>query len=116
MHLEAYRLSREDQEKFNKWFTEYGLNIFIPLFVKQPGVKGYDYYKLTEFQVRAMNARETEYPAFLSVVYFENIQAFEKYEQSPELTTFNKTMRNVFPLGLNHSWYVQYQLIHSLRK
>lgn len=115
MHLEVYWLSSEDQDKYNKWFAEYGMNIFIPLFMKQPGVKGYDYYKFTGIQVRT-DARETEYPAYLSVIYFENMQSFDKYENSPELTTFHKTMRNVFPRGVNSRWYVQYQLAFSLRK
>jgi len=115
MHLEAYRLSSEDQDKFNKWFVEYGINIFIPLFMKQVGVKGYDYYKFTGLQVGS-GARESDYPAYFAVIYFENMQAFEKYEKSPELTTFHKTMRNVFPRGVNYRWYVQYQLTFSLRK
>jgi hypothetical protein len=115
MHLEAYRLSPEGQDKYNKWFAEYGMNIFIPLFMKQPGVKGYDFYKFTGTQVTNV-VRETDYPAHLSVFYFENMQAFENFERNPERTTFHKIIRNVFPLGLNYSWYVQYQLIDSLRK
>jgi hypothetical protein len=115
MHLEAYRLSLEDQDKYNKWFAEYGMNIFIPLFMKQPGIKGYDYYTYSGIQVRN-DARETEYLAYLSVIYFENMQSFDKYENSPELTTFHKTLRNVFPRGVNYRWYVQYQLAFSLRK
>ena len=115
MHLEAYRLSPEDQDKYDKWFAEYGMNIFIPLFMQQPGIKGYDYYKFTGIQVRS-EVREPDYPAYLAVIYFENMQAFDKYERSPELTTFHKTMRNVFPRGVNYRWYVQYQLAFSLRK
>jgi hypothetical protein len=114
MHIEAYKLTSEEQEKYNQWFVEYGMNIFIPLFMKQSGVKGYDYYKFTGLQVSG--AREHDYPDYLALIYFENMQAFEKYERSPELTTFHKTMRNVFPRGVNYRWYVQYQLVKSFRK
>ena len=116
MHIEGYEMSLEDQEIHNKWFREYGINIFVPLFMKQPGIRGYDYYKYNGFQLRNMNIRETEYPIYLSLIYFEDMQAFESFERSPELAIFNKTMRSVFPLGLNHKWYVQYELKLSLRK
>lgn len=115
LHLEAYRLSPEDHDKYNKWFSEYGMNIFIPLFMKQPGVKGYDFFKFTGTQVRNY-VREPDYPTYLSFMYFENMQAFENFERSPELTIFYKTLLNVFPLGLNYTWYVQYQLMKSFRK
>jgi hypothetical protein len=36
MYLEAYRTSPEEQEKYYKWFNEYGCNIFMPLFMKMP--------------------------------------------------------------------------------
>jgi len=115
MHFEAYRLSPEEQDKYNAWFAEYAVNIFMPLFMKLPGLKGYDFYKHTGFAARN-DVRETEFPASLSVVYFENIQAFENFEKSIELETFRKTMWNVFPRGLNFKWYVQYQLTQSWRK
>jgi hypothetical protein len=115
LHLEAYRFSPEEQDKYNKWFTEYGLNIFIPLYLKQSGVNGYDYYKYTQ-PVGTSNTRDQDYPAHLSLIYFENLKAFEKYETSPELSTFQKTLRAIFPLGLNYRWYVQYELKLSLRQ
>jgi hypothetical protein len=42
---------------------------------------------------------ETKDSAYLSVLYFEDVQPFEDYEKSPELATFHKTRRNVFPHG-----------------
>jgi hypothetical protein len=116
MHVEAYELFTENQEKYNQWFTEYGINVFVPLFMQQAGIKGYDYYRRTEFQLKSMNLLETEFPAYLSIIYFENSQAFETDDKSPELVAFNKTMHSIFPLGLNFRWYVQYQLLQSWRK
>jgi hypothetical protein len=115
MHLEAYRLTPEDQGKYNKWFTDYGMNIFIPLYLKQAGVKGYDYFKFLGERVGS-NPREPDYPAYLSVIYFENLEAFIKYEKCPELITYQKTLRNTFSRGINYWWYVEYQLISSQRK
>jgi hypothetical protein len=115
MHIEAYSLSPEEQDKYYSWFCEYGLNGFIPLFVKLPGLKGYDFLKGKGVKTR-LAVRESEYPAYLSIIYFENIQAFENFENSKELAMFQKIMRNVFPHGLNYKWYAQYKLVQSWRK
>ena len=115
VHLEAYRLSSEDAEKYNKWFSDYAFNIFIPLFMKLPGIKGYDYFKNTGIRL-ARNLRESDYSPYLSVVYFDDIQSYENYEKSPELATLRKNLRNIFPNGLNYKWYVQYQLEKRWRK
>lgn len=114
MHLEAHRMNPEEQGKYNKWFNEYG-RVFIPLFTKTCGLKGYDYLKHCGF-ASAAQARETEYPPYLSILYFEDQKAFEHFEESPEQVSFQSALRNIFPLGLNYKWYVQYQLTQSWRK
>jgi hypothetical protein len=113
MHLEAFRLSQDNQEKYFKWFSSFGYD-FIPLFTKLRGLKGYDCYKDTGY--RSYVARENDYPIYLSVVYFEDFKSFEAYVNSQELVIFRKSLRTVFPNGLNYKWYVQYQLIKSWRK
>jgi len=115
MSLEAFRLSPEDKEKYVNWFTEYGYSSFIPLFVRLPGFKGYDWYKYTGL-TRSQDVREHEYPKYLSIIYFENTQAFDNFVKSPELAAFFKVMRSVFPRSLRYGWYVQYQLVQSWRK
>ena len=52
MHLEAYRLSAEEQEKYLKWFNDFGCPVFMPLFLKLPGLAGYDWYKDTGLRTR----------------------------------------------------------------
>jgi heme-degrading monooxygenase HmoA len=115
MHLEAYRLSPENQEKYSNWFAEFGCKIFIPLFMRSPGLKGYDWFKFTGL-ARSKEVRDLEYPANLSVVYFENLPAFESFTKSPEQVAFQKALRTVFPRGLKYEWYVQYELTNSWRK
>jgi hypothetical protein len=115
LNLEAFRLAAEDREKYQKWFSEYAVNIFIPLFMKQPGVKGYDHYQFAGLGPAESN-REFEYPPHFTFTHFENRLAFNRFETSPELTTCQKTLRSLFPNGLNYRWYVQYVLTASLRK
>ena len=113
MHLEAYRLSAEEQEKYLKWFNDFGCTVFMPLFLKLPGLAGYDWYKDTGLRTRP---GQWEYPEYLSIIYFENLKAYEDFVKSPELAGFQKSIRSVIPRRLGYIWYVQYQLTHSLRK
>jgi len=72
LHLEAYSLKVDDSEKYNKWFVDYCSNVFIPLFMKQEGLKGYDYYKYVGISV-FHNIYEKEYPTYFSATYFESM-------------------------------------------
>jgi len=115
MYFEAYRTSPEEQGKYHKWFTDYGCNLFMPLLMKLPGLMGYDWYEDTGLR-RRQDIRELEYPKYLSVIYFENLKAYEDYIKSPEFIALQKSMRSIFPRGLNYKWHVQYQLVKSWRK
>jgi len=84
--------------------------------MKLPGIKGYDFFKDTGIRV-VPTFREKDYPTYLSVVYFQDVKAFENYEKSTEVATLRKNLMQVFPpLGPNFKWYVQYRLEKSLRK
>jgi heme-degrading monooxygenase HmoA len=80
-----------------------------------PGLKGYDWYKY-ETSRKESDVREREYPKYLSIIYFENTQAFDGFVKSPEAEAFFKMMRSVFPRGLKYEWYAQYQLVKSFRR
>jgi heme-degrading monooxygenase HmoA len=114
MHLEAYRFSAEEQEKYLKWFNDFGCPVFMPLFLKLPGVARYDWYKDTG--LRTLDGKRWEYPEYLSIIYFENLEAYQDFVKSPELAGFQKSVRSVIPYRLNYMWYVQYQLVKSWRK
>ena len=113
--LEAFDLPPEEEQKFSEWFDGYGSNIFLPLFIKLPGLKGYDWYRHVGFG-RFQETKERNYPKYLSIIYFENTEAFDNFVKSPELASFFRAMRNVFSLGLPYKWYVQFQLRKSWRK
>jgi len=115
MHLEAYSMTQQEHEAYNKWFSEYGGKVFIPLFMKKCGLKGFDYYKYSSV-TPALEAKEAEYSSYISILYFEDMKAFELFEESSEQLSFQSALRNIFPLGLNYKWYVQYQLMKSWRK
>jgi len=101
MHFEAYLMTLQEHEKYNKWFNEYGGKVFIPLFMKNCGLKGYDLLKYPGL-APSTQAKETEYPPYLSILYFEDLKAFEHFEGSSEQLSFQSALRNIFPLGLNY--------------
>jgi hypothetical protein len=114
IHLEAYRLSAEEKEKYIRWFNDFGCPVFIPLVMKLPGVARYDWYQDTGLRTR--DGGGFEYPEYLSIIYFENLKAYEDFAKSPELAGFQKSIRSVIPSRLEYIWHVQYQLEKSFRK
>ncbi|MFH0846653.1 MAG: hypothetical protein V1894_01150 [Chloroflexota bacterium] len=115
LHIEGYRFRPGDQEKYANWLNDYASSSFVPLIMRLPGIKGYDFYENIGGKT-LVEAREWEYPDSLSALYFEDMVAFENYTKSPELLALKKGLLNTFPNGLNLRWYVQYQLIGSWRK
>lgn len=115
IHLEAYSLSSEEEQIYSRWLNEFGFLSLIPLFSGLAGFKGYDCFENSGLKGLA-ETREWEYPSCVSIIYFENAEAFENYQKSRELIAFQKILRNVFASGLPYKWYVQYQLVKSWRK
>jgi hypothetical protein len=122
IHLEAFRLTAETEAKYVEWSIRYANQIYIPLLMKVPGIKGYDRYRISgtkppnAARIANYTNLESNYPSYLQVLYFENEKAFENYENSPELASVKRAMKSDISDNLVHQWYVQYQLIKSFRK
>jgi hypothetical protein len=119
LHMEVLRLAPEQEEKYNQWLVRWAYPVYIPILMKLPGLKAYNrfHHSGQDFQEsKDYRARETEYPTCLSMLYFEDVKAFENYERSPELIAFREAIRMNFPGSLDYKWYVQYQLVKSWRK
>jgi len=118
--LEAYRLTPEEEEKYVEWHSRYANRIYIPLLMKISGVKGFDRYryagKARSSITASLGERESNYPPYFHIVYFENEKSFENYENSPELASYKKAMKSDISDKLIPQWYVQYQLWKSWRK
>jgi len=113
--IEAFRLTPEEEVKYAEWCVRYANRIYIPLLMKIPGVKGYDRYRIAGLPA-FYKPRESKYPSYLQILYFENEKAFEECEKSPELASYKKAMKSDISDGLVPQWYVQYQLVKSFRK
>jgi hypothetical protein len=122
IHIEALKLTLEEYEKYNTWFVKWAYRVYIPVLMKLPGLKEYTRYQRNdEFpEPRSHNfigkPVVTDYPVYVSVLQFENLQAFENYENSPELLSLLRIMNYEVSDNLKYEWYVQYQLVKSWRK
>ena len=110
VHFEALKLTPEQNDRYNRWFEKWGYDLFVPLIMKTPGLIAYDRFKWTGWKGDYADAREIDYPANLSLLYFENIKAFEDYEKSLEVAAFRKVQANDFPEGLRYWYYAQFEL------
>lgn len=115
MHLEAYQLTSEEGNDYHAWLTRWGYEVYIPVLMKLPGLKGYDCYQWSGI-MPAVPVINTEIPPYLSILYFENITAYENYEKSPELASLRRGIGSDFPRALSFKWYVQYEHYAGWRK
>jgi len=95
----------EVEEKFNEWYSEH-----IPVMLKFPGIKAASRYKITE-------ANE-KYPNYLAIYEFENQQALEEYETSPERAAALKHVSESWPEGIPYErrWRVTYRALKVWKK
>lgn len=115
VHLAAFNLNRENAEKYSMWFNEWGQKIYIPILMKLPGLRAINYYRWTG-KSREREIRDPDYPRYVSIIYFESLNAYENYAESPELIVLHEALKTPFPGGLDYKWNVQYQLTRSWRK
>lgn len=113
-HIEALGLNTQQQAQYEKWLNEFGYEVSIPLLMQLPGIKGYDCYKNTGWRSDLKGVKETDYPPYLSLVYFENLGAYENYEKSRELAAFRKALKADVSGIADFKWYVQYQSLKSI--
>jgi heme-degrading monooxygenase HmoA len=118
VHIEGYELPPADEEKYDNWFTKFGNEVYVPLLIKLPGLQQFSRYKFryTYSPYAVVPKVPIVYPAYVSIIRFEDIKSFENFEKSPELAAFRQGLRIEFPKNLEYKWYVQYQLMRSWRK
>jgi hypothetical protein len=115
MHFAGFRLPPEVSVEYNTWFEEYGARVYVPILMKLPGLKGIDRYKYTGI-VRLQNLKEPECPIYLTLSYFENMEAFVNFEHSPELEAFRLAIKSNFKGGLDYKFHLTFRLTKSFRK
>jgi hypothetical protein len=114
IHIVGAKCPPEMEDEFNKWYSEK----HVPDLLKFRNLKKVSRYEmigasigLRENPVTPLGAKDA-YPKFLTVYEFDDREAFERYENSPEAVVaridgFPITER----LGVQLIWRVQYESI-----
>ncbi len=107
-------LSPDEWDKYHNWFNDWGYPVYLPVLLKVPGVIEYSRWWLSNIRSRMPPkpniSEDPKYPQDLSIIYFENLKAYQNFEKSREFAAFNKTLAAEFPNGLNLKWNVVYRL------
>jgi len=119
--LRGLGLNSDDWEKYDAWVKEWGYKIYIPLLLKIPGVIEYCRCWLSNVWregpvVKPGITINTEYPQDLSIIYFENLKAYQNFQKSKELEVYDKNLAAAFPGGLNYKWNNAFQLMVRFSK
>jgi len=120
-------LSAGDWKKYCEWFDEWGYPVYTPLLIKVPGVTEYSRWWLSNIRFSQPTSpsgqpsgvifpqpgvtEDSNYPQDLSIIYFEDFEAYQTFEKSREFAAFKKNLLNEFPNGLNNKMNVVYRLI-----
>lgn len=96
----------DQEEKFNKWYNER----HIPDLLKFKGLR-----KVTRYKILTPNSQpEVNYPNYLVIYEFENQQAYEAYEASPELAEALKEADETWADDrFERVWRVQYKALKT---
>lgn len=95
----------EVEKKFNTWYSQ----THIPMLMKFKGLK-----KVTRCKLLKPVAGS---PQYLVIYEFENQEAFEKYETSPERTAALDEMRGTWKDGgYEMTWRAPYEIIEIQQK
>jgi hypothetical protein len=109
MLLRGLRLSSDEWQRYDNWIYEWGYNIYVPLLLKVPGTIEYSRWWLSNITPPGIPPKpgvseNPEHPQDLSLIYFENLKAYENFLKSKELAVFDQNLKNAFPEGLTYTW------------
>lgn len=115
IHVEAYKMPSEEQEKYIIWLSRFGYDVYLPLLMKSSGLLEYDHYKLIKRDMKTtVPVKDPDNPPYLSLFYFRNIEDYQQFKNSTELAAFRERIQSGFQAETK--WSVGYQLVKSWRK
>ena len=96
----------EVEEAYIKWLDE----THIPMLLETGEIKEANLYKRT--------GDSDSFPKYLAIYGFENQQAFERYQASPELAAAVEDVRKRWGKNGNQlkGWRVQYEAVKNYKK
>jgi uncharacterized protein (TIGR02118 family) len=104
--LTGYQIKPESEDQYNKWLNE----VHIPILFKFPGLKAVTRFKITK--------KDDRYPNYLTIMEFEDEEAFKAFKESPEVAEARKDTlaRKWTDKDRESKWRVEYKAINAWRK
>ncbi len=114
--LRGLGLSPDEWGKYDAWVNEWGYDVYVPLLLKVPGIIEYCRFWLSNIGYQGLTPKpgvteNPDHPQDLSIIYFENLKAYQNFRKSKELAVYDKTLSAAFPGGLNYKWDAAYRLM-----
>jgi hypothetical protein len=114
-------LSSDEWEKYDAWVKDWGYDVYIPLLLKVPGVTEFCRCWLSNVRregsvLKPSTTTNPDYPHDLSIIYFENLKAYQSFLKSKELAAYEKNLVATFPGGLNYRWDNAFRLMRRFSK
>ena len=98
----ATECAPEVEEKFNKWYDE----VHIPMLLEMKGLKEVRRYKLV--------TGNGEYPKYMATYKFENMSAYEEFENGPVLIAAREDIAETWKENMFEiKWRVAYEPVRS---
>lgn len=102
-------------EKFNRWFDE----VHIPLLLKFNKLKNVSRYRLAELRGEAVSRYKPaeNWPKYLAIYEFEDLQAVEEYLTSAELDAAREEMQQTWKAGeVEVKWRAHYEHVNTVHR
>jgi hypothetical protein len=115
LHIEAYDIPQEEQEKFERWLSRFGYDVYLPLLMKSCNLLEYDHYRVIYADMKTtVPVKEPDNPPYLSLFHFRNTEEYQQFNSSLEMAAFRERIQIGFQAETK--WSAGYQLISSWRK
>ncbi len=102
LHIVGIHCQPQAEKKFLKWYDQ----VHVPLLLKFKGLKKATRYKILK--------PAEAYPEYLAIFEFADKEAFEAYENSPELAAAVAEMHETWKEGgWDRMWRVQYEFVKT---
>jgi hypothetical protein len=117
VYIEGYEFPIENNEKFANWFARWASRLYVPMLLKDTGVKCVNFFSLLDYKLPLWeNVRIIgQYIHFISILYFENVKNLEEYKEGVEYAIFKRSLETEVSMNLKTVWGSGYQLLNSYR-
>ena len=116
LHIEAYKMPPEDEERYITWLSRFGYDSYLQLLMKSTGLIEYSHHKLVPIKDQKATApiKDPDNPRYLSLFHFHDAEDYHAFIDSLEFTLFRERIKSGFQAEIR--WSGGYQIVKIWRK